>query len=61
MYFPGSSMVRSLSARAGNKGFSPWSKKVPHATEQLSLCSATTEPIHPEPVLPSREATAMRS
>ena len=25
-------------------GFHPWSGKIPHATEQLSLCIATTEP-----------------
>ena len=26
-------------------GFHPWSGKIPHATEQLSLCTATTEPV----------------
>ena len=25
-------------------GFEPWSGKIPHATEQLSLCATTTEP-----------------
>ena len=25
-------------------GFEPWSGKIPHATEQLSLCTTTTEP-----------------
>ena len=32
-------------------GFEPWSGKIPHATEQLSLCTTTTEPAHLEPVL----------
>ena len=25
-------------------GFEPWSRKIPHAAEQLSLCATTTEP-----------------
>lgn len=25
----------------------PWSRKTPHASEQLSLCATTTEPMHP--------------
>ena len=24
-------------------GFEPWSRKIPHATEQLSACATTTE------------------
>ena len=26
-------------------GFDPWSGKIPHAAEQLSLCATTTEPV----------------
>ena len=26
--------------------FSPWSGKIPHAVEQLSLCATTIEPVH---------------
>ena len=26
-------------------GFDSWSRKIPHATEQLSLCAMTTEPV----------------
>ena len=26
-------------------GLDPWSGKIPHATEQLSLCATTTEPV----------------
>ena len=25
-------------------GFEPWSGRIPHAAEQLSLCATTTEP-----------------
>ena len=25
--------------------FSPWSRKIPHAVEQPSLCATTTEPV----------------
>ena len=32
-------------------GFEPWSGKIPHAAEQLSPCTTTTEPAHLEPVL----------
>ena len=26
-------------------GFEPWAGKIPHATEQLSPCATTTEPV----------------
>ena len=26
-------------------GFEPWSRKIPHAAEQLSPCATTTEPV----------------
>ena len=26
--------------------FNPWSGKIPHAVEQLSLCTTSTEPVH---------------
>ena len=32
-------------------GFEPWSGKIPHAAEQLSPCTTTTEPAHLELVL----------
>ena len=40
-------------------GFDPWSGKIPHAAEQLSLCVTTTESAHPrahEPQLLSLHA-----
>ena len=45
-------MVENLSANAGGHGFDPWSRKIPHATEQLSMCALCSA---------TREATAMRS
>ena len=32
-------------------GFEPWSGKIPHAAEELSLWATTTEPVRLEPVL----------
>ena len=32
-------------------GFKPWSRKIPHAVEQLGPWATTTEPVHLEPVL----------
>ena len=34
-------MVKNPHASAGDNGFDPWSKKIPHASEQLSLCPTT--------------------
>ena len=38
----GSAVVRSLPANAGDS-FDRWSGKIPHAPEQLSACTTTTE------------------
>ena len=35
-------MGKNLPAKAGDE-FSPWSEKIPHASEQLSPCATTTE------------------
>ena len=43
--FPGGSVVKSLPANAGDRGLTPWSWKIPHATEQLSQCTITVEPV----------------
>ena len=52
-------MVNNLAA--SGQGFDPWSGKIPYAVEQLrllpqllSLCTVTTEPTCPEPVLHKR-------
>ena len=45
--FKGTSLVvqwlRILLPMQGTQ-FEPWSRKIPHAVEQLSLCATTTEP-----------------
>ena len=38
-------MVENPPANAGGHGFDPWSGKIPHAAEQLSLCATTAEPV----------------
>ena len=42
--FPGGAVVKNPPANTGDPGSKPWSRKIPHATEQLSLCATTTEP-----------------
>ena len=37
--------------RCRGHGFEPWSRKIPHATEQLGPWATTTEPARLEPVL----------
>ena len=34
--FPGGAVVKNPPANAAGHGFDPWSRKIPHATEQLS-------------------------
>ena len=43
--FPGGAVVKNPPANAGGHRFEPWSGKIPHALEQLSLCTTTTEPM----------------
>ena len=40
--FPGGSMVKDLPANAEGHGFNPWSRKIQHTVEQLSLCTTET-------------------
>ena len=40
--FPGDTVDKNPPAKAGDVG-SPWSRRIPHAMEQLSLCATTTE------------------
>ena len=41
--FPSGPVVKNLPAKCMGHGFDPWSGKIPHATWQLRLCTATTE------------------
>ena len=60
-------MDKKPPAIAGDSGFDPWSRKIPHAVGQLSLCpittgvdmlksprAAPTELVHPEPTLQNK-------
>ena len=42
--FPGGTVVKNPPANAGGHGFKPCSGEIPHAAEQLSPCTTTTEP-----------------
>ena len=42
--FPGDSVVESA-CQCSRHRLDPWSRKIPHATEQLSPCAITTEPV----------------
>ena len=56
--FPAGSVVKNLSADAGDMGSIP--DKIPHATEQLSQCTAI-EPVPQSLGTTTREATTVRS
>ena len=43
--FPGGSVVKNLPANAGDMGSSPGLGRSPHAVEQLSPGTTTTEPV----------------
>ena len=43
--FPGGSVVKNLPASAGVTGSIPGPGKIPHASEQLSPCATTIEPV----------------
>ena len=42
--FPGGAVVKNPPANAGDTGSSPGPGRFPHAVEQLSPCTTTTEP-----------------
>ena len=46
--FPGGPVVKSPPASAGDVGSDPWSGKSPHAMEQLSPHSTSTEAWRPQ-------------
>ena len=55
---PGGSGGRIL-LPARRHGFDPWSGKIPHAAEQLSLGATTTKPVLWSPGAPATELTAL--
>ena len=54
-------MVENLPTNAGDTGSSPGPGEIPHAAEQLGLCTTTTEPALYSPWSAIREAAAMTS
>ena len=54
-------MDKNPPAQCRGHEFDPRSRKIPHAAEQLSPCTTTTEAPILDPTFPTREATAMRS
>ena len=54
--FPGGAVVnKNPPANAGGHGFEPWSRKIQHATEQLSPCTTTTKARAPRAHAPQQE------
>ena len=43
--FPGGPVVKNPPCSAGGHRFDPWSRKIPRAMEQLSLCTKTIESV----------------
>ena len=58
--FPRGTVGGNLPANAGDTRFVLWSRRIPHATEQLSLCATTAEVRAPRARAPQGEATRMR-
>ena len=54
--FPGGSVVKNPPANAGDMGWIPGSREIPQATEQLSPCTTTTEPVFQSPGISTTEA-----
>ena len=50
-----------MSPMCGGHGFDPWSGKIPRATEQLSLCTLTVEPVLKSPRAATPEACPPQS
>ena len=59
--FPGGTVVENPPANAGNTSSSPGSGKIPHAAEQLSLCTTTIEPALYSPPATTTEGSAPRA
>ena len=59
--FPGGSVVKNPPANAGDMGWIPGSREIPQATEQLSPCTTTTEPVLQSPCITVTEACEPRA
>ena len=54
-------MVKNLPANAEDNRFNPWSRKIPHAAEQLNMFAVTIEPLLWSLGTTAREAIETRS
>lgn len=45
-FFLGGLVVKTLLTNAGDAGLAPWSRRIPHAVEQLSACATAIAPAH---------------
>ena len=54
--FPGSPVVKNLSAKAGDIGLISGPGRFPYATGQRSPCASTTEPVCLEPMLQNKRS-----
>ena len=52
---------KESACQCGRHRFDSWSGRIPHATEQLSPCTTTAEPMRRKPYSATRKTTAMRS
>ena len=59
--FPGGAMDKNLPANAGNIGLIPGSGKIPHAVDQLNLCTTATEPLLSSPQAATAEPVCCSS
>ena len=48
--FPGGQVVKESTCQWRGHRFDPWSRKTPHATEQLSLIATPAEPVRLKPM-----------
>ena len=52
---------KESACRCKNHGFDPWPRKIPHATEQLSPCTPTIEPVLESPGAAAAKAWVPRA
>ena len=54
-------MVKNSPANPGGHGFDPWSGKISHASEQLSLYASTMKPVCLEAMICDKNSHCKRS
>ena len=54
--FPGDTVDKNPPANAGNAGFDPWSRRIPHTAEQLNCVPQLLKSAHLEPMLGNKRS-----